>query len=183
MNIVHFQHHGINLKGGFQFWSNPSLSETEKAIPIVLSRPTLLDLIALSMKFGASRLIRENNEMLASGELSIALHHRNATRLNSIATGVSSDSRDLLDIDFLLKAGYITINEIISEMQKCNPHMSYETAVYYLTEKPIQKNDEGILSVGVNRANISEKIKLLESDIAREFKQQECEQFMPQEKM
>lgn len=84
MNIAHAQYKGIKLIGGFQFWSNPQLAETERAIPIVLSRPTFIDLIALAKKFGTQRLVRANVELFQAGDLPEATFRRNARRLGAI---------------------------------------------------------------------------------------------------
>lgn len=81
MNIVHAQYKNIKLIGGFQFWSNAELSETEQAIPVVLSRPTLVDLIRLVGKYGFDRMIVANANLFHSGELSKAVYQRNKHRL------------------------------------------------------------------------------------------------------
>jgi hypothetical protein len=84
MNIVHAQFNNIKLIGNFQFWSNPQQAETEKAIPVVLSRPTLLDLILLSNKFGSTRLVKVNDEMFKAGSLPLSTYRRNIRRLSAI---------------------------------------------------------------------------------------------------
>jgi hypothetical protein len=87
MNIVHAQFNNIKLIGNFQFWSNPQQAETEKAIPVVLSRPTLLDLILLSNKFGSTRLVKVNDEMFKAGSLPLSTYRRNIRRLSAIGKG------------------------------------------------------------------------------------------------
>ena len=84
MNIVHAQYNNIKLIGNFQFWSNPQQAETENAIPIVLSRPTLIDLIRLSNKFGSTRLVNVNDEMFKAGSLPLSTYRRNIRRLSVI---------------------------------------------------------------------------------------------------
>lgn len=85
MNIVHAQYNGIRLIGGFQFWSNPQQAGTEQAIPVVLSRPTLLDLIRLASQYGCARLARENAELFRAGALSESIYSRNGRQLSAIA--------------------------------------------------------------------------------------------------
>ncbi len=84
MNIAHAQYKGIRLIGGFQFWSNPLLADTEQAIPIVLSRPTLIDLIGLAKRFGAKRLMQANAELFQGGDLPETTFRRNVRRLSAI---------------------------------------------------------------------------------------------------
>jgi len=82
--IKHYQSHGIRFVGGFQFWSNPLLANNEKAIPIVLSRPTFLDLMELSFKFGVDEIIKKNDELFQTNELSQYLYNKNNNWLQSI---------------------------------------------------------------------------------------------------
>jgi hypothetical protein len=84
MNIVHAQFNNIKLIGNFQFWSNPQQAESEKAIPVVLSRPTLIDLIRLSNKFGSAHLVKVNDEMFNAGSLPLSPYRRNIRRLSVI---------------------------------------------------------------------------------------------------
>ena len=84
MNIIQAQYKGVNLIGGYQFWSNPVLFETEAAIYMVLLRPTLLDLIRLVRKYGVDRLAQDNDLLLQSGCMSGLTHARNVHRLNTI---------------------------------------------------------------------------------------------------
>lgn len=84
MNIVHAQFNNIKLIGGFQFWSNPQQAETEKAIPVIISRPTLIDLIRLANKFGSTRLVKVNDEMFKAGSLPLSTYRRNTWRLSTL---------------------------------------------------------------------------------------------------
>lgn len=84
MKIAHAQYEGIKLVGGFQFWSNPRLAETERAIPVVLSSPTLIDLVRLATKFGTIRLMQVNTELFRAGGLPEATFKRNVRRLSVI---------------------------------------------------------------------------------------------------
>lgn len=90
-------------------------------------------------------------------------------------------SRDFFDIDCLINSGILTIENVITEMQKSNPHMTYETAVFRLIEKPIQVNDEGLVSVGVEisieqiRESLAARISAMESDIAKEYQIQKIQ--------
>lgn len=89
MKIIRFKYNDITLVGGFQFWSNPAIADTEKAIAIVLCRPTLIDLIMLSLKYGSERMKKENNDLLAIGLISQKTHARNKRRLTSISDGIN----------------------------------------------------------------------------------------------
>lgn len=92
MDIIRINCKGIELIGGYQFWSNPGLSKTEAAIDIVLLRPTLIDLIYLAGKYGVERLAEENDELLHSGCMSELTHNRNARRLNAIKKAKNDQS-------------------------------------------------------------------------------------------
>lgn len=81
MHIIHAQYQNITLTGGFQFWSNAKLSETEQAIPVVLSRPTLVDLVRLVGKYGFDRMAEANTALFQAGELPPSLYRRNSHRL------------------------------------------------------------------------------------------------------
>lgn len=83
-----YQSHNINFVGGFQFWSNPALAETKKAIPIVLLRPTFLDLMKLSLRFGVDTLLEENELLFQLGEMTDYLHKKNLAWLRSIKKGL-----------------------------------------------------------------------------------------------
>ena len=91
MKIIRQNYKGIKLVGGFQFWSNPALFDTEAAIAIVLCRPTLLDLIRLVEKYGLERLKSENDALLLSGCLSAKTHERNNRRLGAIGAAYIAD--------------------------------------------------------------------------------------------
>ncbi len=82
------EYHGFQFVGGYQFWSNPALEDTEAAIPIVLMRPTLLDLITLSIKFGSDELIKQNEILFQSNEMDERLYKRNLRRLLNIKRGI-----------------------------------------------------------------------------------------------
>ncbi len=84
VKIIQGEYRGIKLIGGFQFWSNPDLYDTEQAIGIVLCRPTLIDLIRLVGKYGLTRLEHENTALFESGCLSGKTFARNALRLKAI---------------------------------------------------------------------------------------------------
>ena len=84
MNIVHAQYKKIKLVGGYQFWCDPRQADTEKVIPVILSRPTFLDLVQLAGKYGVTRLAQENTNLFQSGAMSELTFARNARRLNSI---------------------------------------------------------------------------------------------------
>lgn len=84
MNIVHAQYREIKLIGGYQFWSNPQQAASEGAIPVVLSRPTLIDLVRLVEKYGAKRLVEENAALFDAGVLSNAVYTRNIRQLGAI---------------------------------------------------------------------------------------------------
>ncbi len=84
MNIVHAQYHDIKLIGGYQFWSNPQQAASEGAIPVVLSRPTLIDLVRLAKKYGTKRLAQENAALFNAGILSGSIYTRNIRQLGAI---------------------------------------------------------------------------------------------------
>ncbi len=84
MDIVHTQYNNIKLIGGYQFWSNPQRAASESAIPVVLSRPTLIDLVRLVKKYGAKRLVQENAALFNAGILSNSIYTRNIRQLGAI---------------------------------------------------------------------------------------------------
>ena len=86
MNIIKAEYHGIKLLGGYQFWSNPSMFDTDSAIGVVLMRPTLIDLIRLKSKYGIDRLYAENDDLMASSTMTKSQHDRNFQQLIAIAS-------------------------------------------------------------------------------------------------
>ncbi len=82
-------------------------------------------------------------------------------------------SRDLFDIYHLVKNGYLSIDGVIAEMQRSNPHMTLETCTHRLLEKPVQPDDEGLSPIGVDktvdeiRQCLAKRVEELEEDIAR----------------
>jgi hypothetical protein len=65
----HLKVQGILFLGGIQFWSNPDGFFTDRAIAIILRRPTLIDLIFLKRKYGAQRLIDANEKLWRDGAI------------------------------------------------------------------------------------------------------------------
>lgn len=81
-------------------------------------------------------------------------------------------SRDLFDICHLIGSGHLSIADVIAEMQKSDRHMTFETCVNRLLEKPLQADDEGLMPIGVEiplgdiRAALAQQVEDLEEDIA-----------------
>lgn len=87
-------------------------------------------------------------------------------------------SRDLFDIYHLIKAGHLSMEEVIAEMQRSNPHMTYETCTHRILEKPIQADDEGLTPIDVDtsvekiREFLTARVEELELSISTRMLQQ-----------
>lgn len=110
MNIIRVQYNDIELIGGYQFWSNPTFFNTESAIPIVLCRPTLIDLIRLSVRYGINRLKTENDTLFNLNQISIKAYERNVFHLTAIENGLKNHVPK--DIDIAIGSSKIPVNKI-----------------------------------------------------------------------
>ncbi|MDR2196061.1 MAG: hypothetical protein LBE50_05605 [Gallionellaceae bacterium] len=68
------------------------------------------------------------------------------------ALGYRTKSRDLFDVDTMIRNGDTTIRAVIEELQQTNPYAAYETLIYRILEKPLDADDEGL---GATRAQES----------------------------
>ncbi|CAG2146653.1 hypothetical protein LMG19282_02989 [Cupriavidus campinensis] len=75
---------GVTLRAGLHLWSNPSLRGTDAAIPIVMSAPTLFDLVVLAEQKSVEELKGVNDRLLAQGEITERQHARTNDFLNRI---------------------------------------------------------------------------------------------------
>jgi hypothetical protein len=87
-------------------------------------------------------------------------------------------SRDLFDIYHLIKAGHLSMEEIIAEMQRCSQHMTFETCTHRILEKPMQTDDEGFFPIDIDisvdkiREFLLTKVEELELNISTRLLQQ-----------
>jgi hypothetical protein len=80
---------GVEFVGGYQFWSDPSLIDTDKAISIILLRPTLLDMVILLKKYGADRIGGVNERLRDQGGLK-EYHYINNKRRIELFKGLTA---------------------------------------------------------------------------------------------
>lgn len=84
-------------------------------------------------------------------------------------------SRDLFDVYYLIQSGHLTVEKVVAEMQKSNRHMTFETCVDRILEKPMQANDEGLVPIGVDisvqeiRDYLTPKVAELEQAITSDY--------------
>lgn len=87
-------------------------------------------------------------------------------------------SRDLFDIYHLINAGHLSMEEVIAEMQRSSPHMTFETCTHRILEKPMQADDEGLTPIDIDisvdkiREFLTTKVEELELNISTRMLQQ-----------
>lgn len=75
---------GITLRTGNQCWSNPALREQDAGIPVILARPTFLDLVLLARRKPVSTLLKINQRLFDTGEIGSFQHRCNIEMLTAI---------------------------------------------------------------------------------------------------
>lgn len=94
-----------------------------------------------------SATLRNAGYCIVDGIKVADMHTLSLTKCQVLAN--RTKSRDLFDVDMLIRKRHITMRNVIAEMQRANPHMTFEDVVYRIIEKPIQSNDEGLSVIGV----------------------------------
>ena len=95
------------------------------------------------------------------------------TKCHAIAHRIKS--RDLYDALQIINHKVMSFGEVIAEMQRSQPHLTYEMAVYRVLDWKIPETDEGLLPVGVQvsiadiRQALANEKKLFEEDVAAEL--------------
>lgn len=75
---------GITFRTGVHLWSNPSLRDQDAGIPVILARPTFLDLVLLARRKPVSALLEINQQLFDAGEIGSFQHRCNIEMLTSI---------------------------------------------------------------------------------------------------
>ena len=71
-----------------------------------------------------------------------------------------------------------TMEEVIAEMQRSSPHMTFETCTHRILEKPMQADDEGLTPIDIDisvdklREFLTTKVEELELNISTRMLQQ-----------
>lgn len=91
------------FRAGMHLWSNPKLRGTPAEIPIILARPTILDVIALARRYPLDVLHAANRRLRALREISERQYLRTGQILRHIAC--ARIAGDLSDEDLVAAAG------------------------------------------------------------------------------
>ena len=139
----------------------------------------LVDGVKLSFfTYGSSeyhrQVLMDGSDDSRIGHITIP-HVKTIARTKCHALAHRIKSRDLYDALQIINQKVMSFGEVIAEMQRSQPHLTYEMAVYRVLDWKIPETDEGLLPVGVQvsiadiRQALANEKKLFEEEVAAEL--------------
>jgi hypothetical protein len=83
--MTHAQFSGIKFYSAGQLWSNPSLRQKNAGIPVMMAKPSFLDLVNLAAQTSVHELFNVNRSLLDEGLIDQGRFSRSESMLQSIA--------------------------------------------------------------------------------------------------